>query len=1337
MASTIKIKRSASAGNAPNNTNIDTAELALNTADRIMYSSDGTDVFEIGANLTSLAVSGQVTLTNIISANGSVGTAGQALLTDGSSKVYWGAVSGGGAALRSGYIYTANEGQTTFTGADDDTNTLAINSSYFDVYINGIKISETGNFTSNTTAVVFTEGVSNNDIVSVTVYDTSALTSVDDQGVSTAITISNTNNIGIGTTTPAYTLDVNGSVDLDSLYIGTTQVTATAAELNLLDGVTGTLVTEAGTQTLTNKTLTAPKIASGGYIADANGNEQIVFTTTASAVNYFTVTNTSTGANQINLLGAAGSDTNIGIGLSTKGTGNVQIGSGISAGANPSRKLQVLTDSASKAAIGVQASGTTATEKALIDFFASNGTQLTSIGQGAATSELFRLDSVSGYIFATGSGGHAGGTERMRIDSSGNVGIGTSSVATNLHVYENTNNGTINNIALLDAGNQNPSVAGSGVAMDFRSNSGSSYFGAVGGYSDGTNYVAGLWGGAAASGAPDLVVDSSGNVGIGTSSPATFTNGLAVAGSGNDGDVAVINNTVGAWSFKKVRSDNSNAMGIYDPTGFGVMALYTAGAERMRIDSSGNVGIGTTAPDSAVTVYKSADALDGISIRQNSAGASAGARLKLGNNSDARDAEIVLTGSGNSSYAGARTLNFVSNIGGFGFYRGYTTPTATMVLDSSGNVGIGTASPAQALDVVTASSNAYIRVARNALAAGQAGLQINGGTGGVDWYLFQNTGSNDLTVFGNGSERMRIDSGGRLNVGGTTGAGRLNAIASNWPENALAVYSANVAGQSNFAGIAFFNQDTDAAVGNVADIYTNPTGTLSLTSAANPAIQLKYGSAGISGGTPALTVDSSGNVGIGDATPSYKLDVTGDINFTGTLYQNGSAFGGGATDIDGLSDALTNSSGATIGIGTGALAADDGSNNNNTALGFQALYSNTTGYSNHAFGYKAGESITTGHSNVLMGFLSGEKLTIGYGNTFLGMVAGRYNTEGYNNVAIGNDAMEGTLGTTTGDNNVAIGSGTFKSITTGYQNIAIGNDSGYSITTGNRNVALGGTGSLYSQTTASDNTAIGSSAGYRITTGIGNTMVGSNAGAAAGPTTTNYNTFVGYYAGRFTPGPNNTLIGYKAGYGVSGSTTAAAEYMVAVGEHALTGITTGVENTAVGGYAGSSTTSGYRNTYLGYTAGDALTTGSNNTILGHGADASSATVSNEITLGNASIATLRCQVTSITALSDRRDKKNIVPLELGLDFINSLNPVKFTWNTRDGAKVGQQEAGFIAQELDEAQIAAGAETYLDIVLKENLDKLEAAPGKLIPVLVKAIQDLSAEVATLKEKINGR
>jgi trimeric autotransporter adhesin len=216
-----------------------------------------------------------------------------------------------------------------------------------------------------------------------------------------------------------------------------------------------------------------------------------------------------------------------------------------------------------------------------------------------------------------------------------------------------------------------------------------------------------------------------------------------------------------------------------------------------------------------------------------------------------------------------------------------------------------------------------------------------------------------------------------------------------------------------------------------------------------------------------------------------------------------------------------------------------------------------------------------------------------------------------------------------------------------------------------------------------------------------------------------------------TTGTNNTALGTDA---LLDNTTGAGN--TGVGMDAGIRISTGSNNTFLGYQAGKLNTTGGSNTYIGNLAGNTTTTGTNNTLLGYDAEASSATVSNEITLGNASIATLRCQVTSITALSDRRDKKDIVPLELGLDFVNSLNPVKFTWNTRDGAKVGQQEAGFIAQELDEAQIAAGAETYLDIVLKENLDKLEAAPGKLIPVLVKAIQDLSAEVAALKEQING-
>jgi trimeric autotransporter adhesin len=71
---------------------------------------------------------------------------------------------------------------------------------------------------------------------------------------------------------------------------------------------------------------------------------------------------------------------------------------------------------------------------------------------------------------------------------------------------------------------------------------------------------------------------------------------------------------------------------------------------------------------------------------------------------------------------------------------------------------------------------------------------------------------------------------------------------------------------------------------------------------------------------------------------------------------------------------------------------------------------------------------------------------------------------------------------------------------------------------------------------------------------------------------------------------------------------------------------------------------------------------------------------------------------------------------------------------RDGAKVDIDEAGFIAQELDQAQQDYHAEDYLQLVLKDNPEKLEASYGKLIPALVKSIQELSTQVDELKSEL---
>jgi hypothetical protein len=89
---------------------------------------------------------------------------------------------------------------------------------------------------------------------------------------------------------------------------------------NVAVSTTG-FATLTGVETLTNKTLTAPKIADGGFVADANGNEQIKFTTTASAINELTVVNSAAGnAPEIS---STGGDTDIDLKITPKGSGKI------------------------------------------------------------------------------------------------------------------------------------------------------------------------------------------------------------------------------------------------------------------------------------------------------------------------------------------------------------------------------------------------------------------------------------------------------------------------------------------------------------------------------------------------------------------------------------------------------------------------------------------------------------------------------------------------------------------------------------------------------------------------------------------------------------------------------------------------------------------------------------------------------------------------------------------------------------------------------------------------------------------------------------------------------
>jgi hypothetical protein len=147
-----------------------------------------------------------------------------------------------------------------------------------------------------------------------------------------------------------------------------------------------------------------------------------------------------------------------------------------------------------------------------------------------------------------------------------------------------------------------------------------------------------------------------------------------------------------------------------------------------------------------------------------------------------------------------------------------------------------------------------------------------------------------------------------------------------------------------------------------------------------------------------------------------------------------------------------------------------------------------------------------------------------------------------------------------------------------------------------------------------------------------------------------------------------------------------------------------------------------------------LSSGSNNILIGYLAEPSTPIVSNEITLGNLSNTVLRCAVTSITSLSDARDKKEVTELTAGLDFVNTLKPVEFVWDDRnENGKHDIKDFGFIAQDLKKSQEDAALAETLNLVYEQNPERLEASYGKLVPILVKAIQELSAEVKELKNK----
>ena len=165
--------------------------------------------------------------------------------------------------------------------------------------------------------------------------------------------------------------------------------------------------------------------------------------------------------------------------------------------------------------------------------------------------------------------------------------------------------------------------------------------------------------------------------------------------------------------------------------------------------------------------------------------------------------------------------------------------------------------------------------------------------------------------------------------------------------------------------------------------------------------------------------------------------------------------------------------------------------NDNTAMGKNALI-NTTGSQNTANGFQALFSNTIGNSNTATGWEALTFNTTGNNNTATGTGSLQFNITGTENTATGVDAL---FANTIGTNNTANGAFALSSDTTGSDNTATGEEALEANTTGHDNTA-NGTNALLNNITGSSNIAIGSSAGLNLTTGSNDIDIG-NAGVAA------------------------------------------------------------------------------------------------------------------------------------------------------------------------------------------------------------------------------------------------